>query len=109
MKRKEILSFIFLAEKYNGKEDSDILVDITYNPISGEIVNGNFLYSIGENKNIIPIARIWEIFLSQVKGGTKNEYLKNINKLLQRYPFSKDILLQLRYINPETKELEYLE
>lgn len=109
MKKKEIVSFIFLAEKYNGKEDCDILLQLAENSVKGEIVNGNFLYSIGEEKNIVPVARIWDSLLSQVKGGTKNEYLKNINKQLAKYPFPKDLLLQLQYVNPETKQLEYLE
>lgn len=110
MKQKEILSFIFLAEKYFGKKDSEILVNLSQNEISGEIVDiSNFLYKIGPEENIIPISRIWDYLLTQVKGRTKNEYLKNLNALLVQYPFPEYVLKQSKYVNPETKELEYYE
>jgi len=108
MIKKEILSFIFLAELYNEKKDCDILLEISNNEVSGKIVDGgNFIYTIGEKEKVIPISRIWNYFLSQVKGKTKSEYLKNLNKLLQKYPFPKEVLTQLKFINPETNELEY--
>ena len=108
MTKKEVISFIFLSEKYKGEEDSDILLNISENKTDGKIVNiGNFLYKIGEAETLIPIARIWDYLLSQVKGRKRKDYLKHLQQLLEKYPFPKDILKQLRFINPETGNLEY--
>jgi len=61
MKKSEVMSFIFLAEKYKGVGDSEILLSISENEISGKIVDvGNFLYHIGDKETIIPIGRIWD-------------------------------------------------
>ena len=109
MKKKEVLSFIYLAEAYDGKKDSEILSEISENKIEGEIINGSsFIYKIGEDECVIPINRIWNYTLSTVKGKTNNEFLRNLKKVLENYIFPTEILKQLSYVNPETKKLEYL-
>lgn len=109
MTKKEIINLIYLAEKYKGKNDNDILLAVSENDVTGEIGYASFVYSIGKRKDIIPLSRMWDYLLQQAKGKTKETYSTNLKKLAEQYTFPKEYLSQCLYINPENGELTYLE
>lgn len=108
MTKKQIVNFIYLAEKCYGKSDTDIMLAVAGKEIDGKIKQGNFLYTIGKEIAIIPIGRLWDYLLSLVKGKTKNTYLKELNKLIAQYEFPQEYLEQMMYVNPEDGGLYYL-
>ena len=108
MNKKETVNFIFLAEKYKGKTDNDILLAVAENEVSGKVVDiSSFIYSIGKEENIVPIGRLWNYLCEQAKGKTEGDYLNSLNKLVEKYSFPEQFFPQLLYENPEDGSLHY--
>ena len=106
MNKKELNSLFFLAEKTKGFNDSDIIFKLTDKKINGKIENNSFIYNINDEEFIIPLGRIWNYIISNIKGNKKDVYLKNLNKFLDDYNLPEIFYSQLYYVNPENNELE---
>jgi len=106
MTKKEKASLIFLAEKTLGKNDSDILFDISNKEIGAKIKEQNLIYSIGEDEKLISFSRIWDFILSQISSRSENRYLNDLKKYLEKYDIPDEFFYQLYYIDPETKEMK---
>lgn len=68
--------------------------------------NGSFLYSINFKKSIIPVHRLWNYLTYEARGSSEQEYLANLNKLIEQYHYPRFCLSQAYYVNPETEELK---
>ena len=76
--------------------------------VEGKIKQANFLYTIGKEKKIIPISRLWNCLLTLAKGKTKKIYLEELNELIKVYKFPQVYLEQMAYVNPEDGRSYYL-
>ena len=108
MTKKQIVNLIYLAEKYNGKNDLDIVFAVAGKEVDGEIKQASFLYTIGKKKNIIPIGRLWDYLLTLAKGKTKKNYLEELNGVIKAYEWPQEYLEYAMYVNPEDGRLYYL-
>lgn len=106
MTRKELNDLFFLTEKTKGLNNSDIILELVDKKIKGKIENNSFIYSIDDVEFIIPLGRIWNYILSNIKGNKKDVYLKNLNEFLDEYNLPEIFYSQLYYVNPENNELE---
>ncbi|MCH5294192.1 MAG: hypothetical protein J1E07_10705 [Treponema sp.] len=108
MTKRQIVNLIYLAEKCNGKSTPDIMFAVAGKKVEGKIKQANFLYTIGNEKNIIPISRLWDYLLTLAKGKTKKNYLEELNELIKVHKFPQKYLKYAMYVNPEDGRLYYL-
>ena len=108
MTKRQIVNLIYLAEKCNGKSTPDIMFAVAGKKVEGKIKQANFLYTIGEKKNIIPIGRLWDYLLTLAKGKTKKIYLEELNEVIKAYEWPQEYLEYAMYVNPEDGRLYYL-
>lgn len=101
MKKKEVLSLIFLANK--DKENiSSILLDLSSSKkITGKMDKSNFVYTIDKEEYVIPRTRLWQSLISEAVGKTEKAYLESIAGLVKKYNYPEDLLKYSTYVNPE--------
>lgn len=107
LSKKEILGIITLALKSRNAKKIFIKL-LPFCRLRGEFVEGysSFFYSINFKKSIIPTHRLWNHLHSEAIGKTETEFLRSLNSLIEIYSIPKEVLLQSRYIDPETNEMK---
>ncbi len=108
MTKEETLGMITLAIK--NKNPKSILLKcnlLGYCRLHGKLlISGSFLYSINLKKSIISFDRLWNTLLSENSGNTDEEFLENLNRLIEKYHYPRYCLSQAYYKSPETNELK---
>ena len=108
MTKEETLGMITLAIK--NKNQKYILLKcnlLGYCRLHGKLlISGSFLYSINLKKSIISFDRLWNTLLSENSGNTDEEFLENLNRLIEKYHYPRYCLSQAYYKSPETNELK---
>ena len=108
MTKEEILGMITLAVKYKNPNSFLLKLNLLkYCRLSGRLLkSGSFLYSINFKKSIIPFERLWNTLLLENTGNIDEEFLTNLNNLIEKYHYPRYCLSQAYYKSPETKELK---
>lgn len=108
MTKEEILGMITLAVKYRNPQSLLLKYNLLrFCRLQGSLLtSGSFLYSINFKRNIIPFDRLWDTLLSESSGNTDEEFLANLNKLIEKYHYPRYCLSQAYYKSPETNELK---